>query len=192
MYDGALAEVVGQAFAKAAIGGDRPTLQVFVKPVVTGNKFFDFAPAQIERGCPVSSETMMRKVPVVKRSSFPRHADKSAEIREVFIRRVSEIIVANERVGHARIGYEITDLAVRRFPFREDLVETQMRRAAPSRFCIPTRMSDQMDKPNVDIGAPEKFHGPPDTFRAIDQNLPIGACCGKMKRVLEGHRFDAV
>ena len=110
----------------------------------------------------------------------------------MFIRGVSEIIVANERVELVRIGYEITDLSVRRFPFGEDLVETQMRCAAPSRFYVPTRMSDQMDKPNVDIGAREKFHAPPDTFRAIDQNMPIGAHCGKMKGVLAGHRFDAV
>lgn len=168
MCHGTPAEIVRQAFAKAAIGRDRATVQVFIKPVVTGNKFFDFAPAQIEGGCPVSPEAVMRKVPVVECCSFPRHADKSAEVGEVFIRGVSEIIVANECVELARIGYEITDLAVRRLPFGEDLVETQMRRAAPSRFYIPTRMSDQMDKPDVDIGAPKKFHAPPDTFRAID------------------------
>ena len=81
MCHDALAEIVGQAFAKAAIGRDRATMQVFIKPVVTGNKFFDFAPAQIERGCPVSPEAVMRKVPVVECCSFPRHADKSAEVR---------------------------------------------------------------------------------------------------------------
>ena len=192
MYDGAVAEVVGEAFVKAAIGGHRLTMQIFVKPVVTGNKFFDFAPAQIQRIRPVSPETVMRKVPIVECRSLPLHADKSAEGREVFIRGVGEIIVTSQYVRRARIRQKITDLTICRCPLGKDFVETQMWRAAPSRFYIPTRMSDQMDKPHIDIGAPEKFHAPLDTLGAIDQDVPVAACCGKMKGVLAGHRFDAV